>query len=311
MKKSNFGILFFFLLLLFSCSKDPVATCTDGIQNGTEIGIDCGGSCQACDILGCTNPAAHNYNPNATQNDGSCQTCTDGIQNGPETGVDCGGTCLPCTLGGCTNPNAHNFNPAATQDDGSCQTCDDGILNGDEQGVDCGGVLCDACPSLGDPGPAGGLIFYDKGSFSDGWRYLEYGIEIQGGDKQWGCRTSNNTSFLLGTGFNNTANVVNNYNTNNCSQSPDAFLVCSNLARNGFSDWYLPSVNELQELYPYRTQLGLGDKRYWSSSELDASIAYVVDYGGEANGVPYSYTWAKTPVNGQQGLSAVVAIRRF
>ena len=23
-------------------------TCTDGIQNGTETGVDCGGSCSAC-----------------------------------------------------------------------------------------------------------------------------------------------------------------------------------------------------------------------------------------------------------------------
>ncbi len=28
-------------------------------------------------ILGCTNPNAHNYNPSATQNDGSCETCSD------------------------------------------------------------------------------------------------------------------------------------------------------------------------------------------------------------------------------------------
>ena len=26
---------------------------------------------------------------------------------------------------------------------------------------------------VGDEGPAGGIIFYDKGEFSDGWRYLE------------------------------------------------------------------------------------------------------------------------------------------
>ena len=26
---------------------------------------------------------------------------------------------------------------------------------------------------IGDEGPAGGVIFYDKGEYSDGWRYLE------------------------------------------------------------------------------------------------------------------------------------------
>ncbi|MEL6536793.1 MAG: family 31 carbohydrate-binding protein, partial [Bacteroidota bacterium] len=42
-------------------------TCTDGLQNGDETGVDCGGSCAAC------------------------PTCSDGNQNGDETGVDCGG----------------------------------------------------------------------------------------------------------------------------------------------------------------------------------------------------------------------------
>ncbi len=32
-----------------SCKKDDdKATCTDGIQNGDETGVDCGGSCSAC-----------------------------------------------------------------------------------------------------------------------------------------------------------------------------------------------------------------------------------------------------------------------
>lgn len=314
MKNLIFKIPILFLLLTLSCSDDesPVtASCTDGMQNGIETGVDCGGDCLPCEIIGCTNTMAHNYNPNATQNGGGCETCNDGVQNGPETGVDCGGPCTPCVITGCTTPDAHNFNPNATDDDGSCETCQDGIFNGDEEGVDCGGSLCDTCPSVGEAGPAGGLIFYDKGSFSDGWRYLEYGIEIQGQDLQWGCRISNNTSFLIGTGYDNSTTVLNNFSTNNCSQSPDAFLACDNLVRNGFADWYLPSVNELQELYQFRAQVGLGGKRFWSSTEQNAGLAFIVDYGGDDNGIPYTFTWAKTPVNGSQGLGKIVAIRRF
>lgn len=56
-----------------------VPTCSDGIQNGDEAGIDCGGSC-----------------PNTC---GGAPSCTDGIQNGDETGVDCGGSCPPCSGG--------------------------------------------------------------------------------------------------------------------------------------------------------------------------------------------------------------------
>ena len=50
-------------------------TCTDGIQNGSETGVDCGGA-----------------------NCPACPSCFDGIQNQGETGIDCGGPCpYPCT----------------------------------------------------------------------------------------------------------------------------------------------------------------------------------------------------------------------
>lgn len=62
-------------IAVYSC-KDDNATCTDGIQNQDETGVDCGGVCTAC------------------------PTCNDGIQNGDETGVDCGGSACPaCKVG--------------------------------------------------------------------------------------------------------------------------------------------------------------------------------------------------------------------
>nr|MBX2871243.1 zinc metalloprotease [Saprospiraceae bacterium] len=80
-----------------ACDGNPVEpTCTDGIQNGQETGVDCGGpDCPDCP----TEP-----------------TCDDGIQNGQETGVDCGGPdCPDCPV----EP-----------------TCNDGIQNGQETGID-------------------------------------------------------------------------------------------------------------------------------------------------------------------------------
>lgn len=50
-------------------------------------------------VAGCNDPNAHNYNPSANYNNGTCQTCFDGILNGDETGTDCGGSnplCNPC-----------------------------------------------------------------------------------------------------------------------------------------------------------------------------------------------------------------------
>ena len=79
--KTNFLRLFMTFivssaLFLGGCNNDDdasSATCSDGIQNGGETGIDCGGSC-----------------PNACPEEA---TCDDGVQNGDEEGVDCGGSC--------------------------------------------------------------------------------------------------------------------------------------------------------------------------------------------------------------------------
>ncbi len=75
----------------------PGPSCTDGVQNGNETGVDCGGDCDPCD-----NPPG--------------PTCDDGVQNGNETGVDCGGDCAPCDNGGggCDAPSglvATNIKP--------------------------------------------------------------------------------------------------------------------------------------------------------------------------------------------------------
>ncbi len=51
--------------------EESQSTCSDGIQNGDESGLDCGGSCDSCEA----------------------GNCSDGIQNGDESGLDCGGSC--------------------------------------------------------------------------------------------------------------------------------------------------------------------------------------------------------------------------
>jgi hypothetical protein len=86
-------------------------TCTDGVQNGNETGVDCGGpDCPACPS--CTD-GVQNGNETGVDCGGpdcpACPTCNDGIQNGNETGVDCGGPdCSPCG-GGNDELFAHYF----------------------------------------------------------------------------------------------------------------------------------------------------------------------------------------------------------
>jgi hypothetical protein len=79
-------------------------------------------------ILGCTDPDATNYNPNATQNDGSCtyaptvSGCTNPLASNydPQANVDDGSCILKPVVYGCMEVTALNYDPNATVDDGSC-----------------------------------------------------------------------------------------------------------------------------------------------------------------------------------------------
>ena len=46
MQKLAFALLS--ITFLFSCEMTGPSTCGDGIQNGTETGVDCGGDCPPC-----------------------------------------------------------------------------------------------------------------------------------------------------------------------------------------------------------------------------------------------------------------------
>jgi hypothetical protein len=121
---------------------------------------------------------------------------------------------------------------------------------------------------IGDTGPAGGIVFYDKGNTSGGWRYLEAAPASTEGKLKW--HTSNNTvggtKTDVGAGKENTRILAGSL-----SQGvPEAALMCVELNYGGFSDWFLPSKDELNSMYIYLKRRGLGDfsgDLYWSSSE--------------------------------------------
>ncbi|HEY8515334.1 MAG TPA: hypothetical protein VIS07_07465 [Candidatus Binatia bacterium] len=78
-----------------------VANCADGVKNGSESGIDCGGSSPFC--VRCADGQTCNTASDCASgicSGGVCQapSCSDGLQNGSETDVDCGGSCPPCAL---------------------------------------------------------------------------------------------------------------------------------------------------------------------------------------------------------------------
>ncbi|HVZ31685.1 MAG TPA: hypothetical protein VG963_04620, partial [Polyangiaceae bacterium] len=101
-------------------------SCQDGLQNGNETAVDCGGACAGC----AAGSACGGDSDCATGicRDGACDaaSCDDLVRNQDETDVDCGGVCGACGPG------------RACALDGDCQSgaCQDGRCCGGQEG-DC------------------------------------------------------------------------------------------------------------------------------------------------------------------------------
>ena len=60
----------------------------------------------------------------------------------------------------------------------------------------------------------------------------------------------------------------------------DAEVACNLLESNGYTDWFLPNKDQLNQLYLNESAVGdFVDKFYWSSSERDASNAWRQFFG--------------------------------
>ena len=97
----------------------------------------------------------------------------------------------------------------------------------------------------------------------------------------WGCSgTSISTNTSIGTGQSNTAAIVNG-----CLTSNTAARLCNNLSSGGYSDWYLPSLDELNKLYLNRTAIGgFSSTWYWSSSQSSSTSATLTNFSNGTNG---------------------------
>jgi hypothetical protein len=102
---------------------------------------------------------------------------------------------------------------------------------------------------------------------------------------EWGCfgtLISGADGTSIGTGNQNTADIING-----CGTAGIAARLCGDLVLNGYSDWYLPSKDELNKLYLNQTAIGgFSAAYYWSSSEYSDTNAWSQYFG---NGFQYSY----------------------
>ena len=106
------------------CDTDTECTlCVNGIPYFQDADGD--GVCDSLEVSGCDTPEACNFDPAATENDGSClfataicEVCVDEVPVIFDADGD--QICDQDEIAGCMDLLACNFNPEATDDDGSC-----------------------------------------------------------------------------------------------------------------------------------------------------------------------------------------------
>lgn len=215
-------------------------------------------------LLGCMDETAFNYNPSANMDDGSCESI----------------------IVGCSDSLACNYNSEADTDNGSCEFA--------EQGYDCQGNIVTQY-QVGDSAE-GGIVFYVDETGEHGLvsalEDLTEGTTIDSEGNpgyQWGCFAtgiSGADGQAIGTGYQNTLDIASG-----CSETPIAASEALAYESEDYSDWYLPSLDELNEMY---NTIGTGGSEgniggfssnwYWSSSESNNYGAYDVNFGDGSTG---------------------------
>jgi hypothetical protein len=143
---------------------------------------------------------------------------------------------------------------------------------------------------VGDTGPGGGIVFYvASGNFTQigaigsmcatTCKYLEVSsayFQVNMAWAQGGFNPSRAVtgadSASIGAGFKNTRDIVAQGNSN---QYISAAAYCDALEAGGKSDWFLPSWDEINELYSKSSVVGgFSFGLYWTSTEFDARTAW-------------------------------------
>ena len=135
---------------------------------------------------------------------------------------------------------------------------------------------------IGDTGPAGGLIFYDKGNNNGGWRYLEAAPVEAEFQAVWSVHATKveGTQELIGSGKRNTELIVEKFKQT-AGEWDTAAQKADDLVLNGFDDWFLPSKAELDQMYGNLKRKNLGNFKnnwYWSSTEPNNVSANLQDF---------------------------------
>lgn len=147
--------------------------------------------------------------------------------------------------------------------------------------------------SVGQAGPGGGIVFFNKGNSTGGWQYLETATSDQSTGIVWGCYGTSipGTQLTVGSGETNTSLIVAG-----CNEASFAAKLCNDLVLGGQSDWFLPSRDELNLMYKNLHTNNQGNfginSYYWSSTENGSDGAWTFNFdNGDANGGNKDYAY--------------------
>lgn len=142
---------------------------------------------------------------------------------------------------------------------------------------------------------AGGIIFYLTTDKKHG--IVAAAADINTDGIRWGYGINyfdftGATDTAFGKGKRNTKKIITTQGTTITSDY--AAHACAKYKEGGFTDWFLPSQNELKMLYANKDAIGgFGAGAYWSSSELPstASLAICVNFNSGAVDWVNKNTW--------------------
>lgn len=125
----------------------------------------------------------------------------------------------------------------------------------------------------------GGILAYILQQGDPGYdANVQHGLIAAPYDQSTGIQWYNGSNIAtgaagiaIGTGNANTNTIVSIQGAGNY-----AVKLCYDLVLGGYSDWYLPSKNELNKLFLNRVAIGgfVTNNCYWSSTEDDSNIAW-------------------------------------
>ena len=212
---------------------------------------------------------------------------------------DCQSACS--NVSGCLDESACNYDENANIDDGSCEYA--------LEGYDCEGNIN---VQLGDE-VFGGIIFYLGATNEHGLIAASEDL----GEFQWGCMYEKPQGITggIGSGYQNTLAIVD-YGCVTTGGGPTAAQATLDAQINGFDDWYLPSLAELEEMYNSIGNSvggnvgGFSQNLYWSSNMCTSSTG-VDDLSGSKRAWHIDFTDGSIDYSNKSYSFKVRPIRSF